>query len=69
MADPIIEKLDVQKTSASMILVLGQTGAGKSHMINRIAGSKIAKESPRLYSCTSKPELFEVKVDGQEFLR
>ena len=69
MAGPIIEQLRVPKTCKPMILVLGQTGAGKSHFINKVVGSKVAKESARLYSCTTKPELVEAKVDDNEFLR
>ena len=69
MAEPIIEHLKVPKTSAPMILVLGQTGAGKSHFINKVVGEQVTKESARLSSCTHKPELLEVKVDDNEFLR
>lgn len=69
MGEPIIEKLKVQKTSAPMILVLGQTGAGKSHFINKAVGEQVVKESARLCSCTIKPELVEAKVDDNEFLR
>ena len=69
MGDPIIEQLKVPKTSAPMILVLGQTGAGKSHFINKVVGEQVTKESPRLCSCTLKPGLVEAKVDDNEFLR
>lgn len=51
MEKAIIEDLDVEKTSAPMILVIGQTGAGKSHFINRLVGKNIVKESARLFSC------------------
>ena len=68
MADLLIKELGLDETSAPMILVLGQTGAGKSHFINRLAGGKVVRESPRLFSCTTTPELVEVTVDENEFL-
>ena len=69
MGEPIIEQLKVPRTSAPMILVLGQTGAGKSHFINKLVGEQVVKESARLCSCTLKPELVEAKVDDSDFLR
>lgn len=35
----------------SMIVVMGVTGAGKSHFINQLAGSEIVKEGKDLQSC------------------
>jgi hypothetical protein len=85
MADSIIKELQVPESSAPMILVIGQTGAGKaaevvvqrracadrpegkSHFINKVVGEKVVKESARLYSCTSHPELVEATVDKHEF--
>lgn len=53
--DPIIDRLEVEKTSAPMILLLGQTGAGKSHFINKVFGEDVHEvtESARLASCKS----------------
>jgi predicted GTPase len=36
-----------------MILVMGVTGAGKSYLINRMAGSEVVAESSLLDSCKS----------------
>lgn len=57
--DPIVNRLDVEKTSAPMILVLGQTGAGKSYFCNKVLGEdcKEAKESARLESCMPRHEM------------
>lgn len=57
--DPIVNRLDVEKTSAPMILVLGQTGAGKSYFCNKVLGEecKEAKESARLESCMPLPKI------------
>lgn len=53
MADPIIDRLDIEKTSAPMILIIGQTGAGKSHFCNKVLGedAEDIRESPSLKSC------------------
>ena len=53
MADPIIDRLDIEKTSAPMILIIGQTGAGKSHFCNKVLGEDVeeVEESARLASC------------------
>ena len=53
MANPIIDKLDMETTSARMILIIGQTGAGKSHFCNRVLGEDVedVKESAHLSSC------------------
>ncbi|KAF2160170.1 hypothetical protein M409DRAFT_29465 [Zasmidium cellare ATCC 36951] len=70
MADSIVSKLDLEKTSAPMILIIGQTGAGKSHFCNKVLGDDFeeVRESAHLSSCTSKPELVSAKVDGNEYL-
>lgn len=70
MASSIVSKLDLEKTSAPMILIIGQTGAGKSHFCNKVLGedAEEVRESAHLSSCTSKPELVSAKVDGNEYL-
>lgn len=66
----IVEHLDVDRTTAPMILIIGQTGAGKSHFCNKVLGEDIEEvsESAHLSSCTSKPQLVSAKVDGNEYL-
>ncbi len=44
------KELEQAATEASMVLLVGQTGAGKSHFINSIAPGS-CKESARLGSC------------------
>lgn len=53
MAIPIIDRLDIEKTTAPMILIIGQTGAGKSHFCNKVLGEDVedVKESAHLASC------------------
>lgn len=54
MGDPIVERLDIEKTTAPMILIIGQTGAGKSHFCNKVVGedAEVVEESDSLKSCT-----------------
>lgn len=49
----IIDNLDIEKTSAPMILILGETGAGKSHFCNKVLGEDVEEvvESASLKSC------------------
>ena len=37
----------------SMVVVMGNTGAGKSYLINQLAGSKVVQEGASLDSCES----------------
>lgn len=46
----ILEDLDIEGTQAPMILLLGQTGAGKSHFINSLKPGSV-KESAHSVSC------------------
>lgn len=41
MANAIIDKLDIETTNARMILIIGQTGAGKSHFCNQVLGEVV----------------------------
>lgn len=53
MAKLMVDKLDIEKTTAPMIFILGQTGAGKSHFCNKVLGEEVeeVEESARLASC------------------
>ena len=59
MAEPIVNSLEMDKTTAPMILIIGQTGAGKSHFCNRVIGEdvKVVNESAHLSSCNQPPTL------------
>ncbi|QDS70179.1 hypothetical protein FKW77_006349 [Venturia effusa] len=67
MDSHVLEELGIEGSEAPMILLLGQTGAGKSHFINSLKPGSV-KESAHSVSCTSCPELVEVEVDGKSFL-
>ena len=64
MANAIVNRLDVERTSAPMILIIGQTGAGKSHFCNKVVGEDVEclKESAHLSSC--ERELPHVRTEG-----
>ena len=42
---------DAQDEAPSMIVVMGVTGAGKSHFINQLAGKEVVQEGADLDSC------------------
>jgi predicted GTPase len=50
MSTDFLEDLEIEGTDAPMILLLGQTGAGKSHFINTLKPGSV-KESAHLISC------------------
>lgn len=43
--------MNKHQTTPSMIVVMGVTGAGKSHFINQLAGKEVVKEGSTLDSC------------------
>ena len=53
MAKPFFRKLEFEKEKAPLILILGQTGSGKSHFCNKVLGEDVheVEESARLTSC------------------
>ena len=53
MARLLIDELDIARSPAPMILVIGQTGAGKSHFCNKVLGENVdmVGESAHLASC------------------
>lgn len=50
---PLFRKLEFEKEKAPLILILGQTGSGKSHFCNKVLGEDVnaVEESARLTSC------------------
>ena len=53
--------------SVKNIVLFGQTGAGKSSVVNLMAGEKIAKVSPDLERCTLHWQEYTVAFDGHSF--
>ena len=55
------ESLDISEEAKdiSMLVVMGVTGAGKSHFINQLAGVNITEEGQTLKACmlTSTPQI------------
>ena len=44
-------KQNEQQDAASMIVVMGVTGAGKSYFVNQLAGRNVVEEGANLDSC------------------
>lgn len=44
-------KMNGQQDAASMIVVMGVTGAGKSYFVNQLAGKSVVEEGADLDSC------------------
>lgn len=44
-------KRNGKQDAASMIVVMGVTGAGKSYFVNQLAGRKVVEEGANLDSC------------------
>lgn len=49
------------------VVVFGETGVGKSSLINLITRSYLAKTSPDVNACTKRSEQYEVTIGGREF--
>ncbi|KAJ4292500.1 hypothetical protein N0V90_009162 [Kalmusia sp. IMI 367209] len=51
-----------------MVVVMGVTGAGKSHFINHLAGKKIVEEGASLDPCTQSCQLVPVSIGQSKLL-
>ncbi|KAG2368979.1 P-loop containing nucleoside triphosphate hydrolase protein [Suillus spraguei] len=49
------------------IVIFGETGVGKSSLINLIAGEDIAPTSPDALPCTTEEHAYEVDIRGQRY--
>lgn len=49
------------------IVIFGETGVGKSSLINLIAGKDIAPTSPDALSCTTEEHAYDVDIRGQRY--
>ena len=57
-----------------MVVIMGVTGAGKSHFINKLAGKKITAEGDSLHACafltlSLLKELLQLKISRHSRLR
>ncbi|KAF9874991.1 hypothetical protein CkaCkLH20_07685 [Colletotrichum karsti] len=57
-----------QRNGMSMIVVVGITGAGKSYLINRLAGRNVVEEGGQLGSCTQRCQMIPVKIGNTKTL-
>lgn len=55
------------KGSVNRILVVGQTGAGKSSLVNLLAGKKVAAVSDGAKGCTFQFDTYQVDYNGELF--
>ena len=54
------QSLPLQPADAKNVVIFGQTGAGKSSLINMLAGSTLAEVSPDLSGGTSSVQRYEI---------
>jgi GTP-binding protein EngB required for normal cell division len=64
--DMLVKQIE-RKGSVHRILVIGQTGAGKSSLVNLLAGKKVAKVSDGAKGCTFQFETYQVDYNGEIF--
>ncbi|KAG1848056.1 P-loop containing nucleoside triphosphate hydrolase protein, partial [Suillus subalutaceus] len=50
------------------IVIFGETGSGKSSIVNTIAQSQLAKTSNDAHGCTSTAQRYPVEISGQRFV-
>ncbi|KAG2141686.1 P-loop containing nucleoside triphosphate hydrolase protein [Suillus bovinus] len=50
------------------IVLFGETGSGKSSIINIIAQKQVAKTSNDAHGCTSTAQRYPVEISGQQFI-
>jgi len=53
------------KTSVPNIILFGETGAGKSSIVNMLAGSEVAKSSSGASGCTFQSMRYRITIDGE----
>ncbi|EGN95062.1 hypothetical protein SERLA73DRAFT_143102, partial [Serpula lacrymans var. lacrymans S7.3] len=52
---------------AKNVIIFGETGAGKSSLINLIAGERVAETSSKAVGCTFDSQCYKVKVNQGEY--
>ncbi|KAF2264555.1 P-loop containing nucleoside triphosphate hydrolase protein [Lojkania enalia] len=51
-----------------MIVVMGVTGAGKSYLVNQLAGREVVKEGAQLDSCTQECQLVPIDIGNSKLM-
>lgn len=49
------------------VIVFGESGVGKSSIINLIVGSQVAKTSPDANACTTRTQQYDVVISGRKY--
>ena len=49
------------------MIVFGESGVGKSSIINLIVGSQVAKTSPDADACTTRTQSYDVTISGNKY--
>ncbi|KAG9316435.1 P-loop containing nucleoside triphosphate hydrolase protein [Chiua virens] len=49
------------------VIVFGESGVGKSSIVNLIAGSSVAKTSPDVKACTTRTQHYDVDINGKKY--
>jgi len=57
----------ISRMSTKTIVLFGETGAGKSSIVNLMAGEERAKTSPGIYSCTLAWKEHPIAFDGYDY--
>jgi len=57
-------QLTATATAPANVVVFGETGAGKSSLINLIVGKDVAETSSNAMGCTFESKSYEVEVEG-----
>ncbi|KAG1745355.1 P-loop containing nucleoside triphosphate hydrolase protein [Suillus paluster] len=59
--------LDPHKRPHKVILLFGETGVGKSSLVNLMAGTAVAPTSPDVGRCTMHSQDYTIEFDGESY--
>ncbi|KAF9245008.1 P-loop containing nucleoside triphosphate hydrolase protein [Melanogaster broomeanus] len=61
------EPLPLLSQSRANIVIFGETGAGKSSLVNLICGADVARTSPEARACTLDARHYDTRIQGKDF--